>query len=690
MTRIVFDPLLPPAILVALALIGLVGALLRVRGAPLGAACRALATLAALGFLAGPTLRQAEAERLADSALFLIDRSDSMALGDRDAVAEAALGALTERLEGDGLEVVVRTLTGRAETALGAPLTDALGAVPRARLSAVFLLSDGQVTQAPDPSLLGDVPFHVLLAGDPERERDRRVRLVTEPRYGVVGERVEVTFRIEDQGPFEDEGALVPVTLSADGEAVLTEDVPANEDVTLRVPLSAPGETVVEITVPEVPGELTGANNRAAIRLNAVRDRLRVLLVSGEPHPGERVWRNILKSDPAVDLVHFTILRPMDKIVFAPERDLNLIAFPHRELFLDKLSEFDVVIFDRYTARGVLQSYAFERLARYVEDGGALLVASGPEFWGRSGLAAQRNLAPILPVLPEGPAVEGAFAPQISEVGARHPVTSGLPAEGWGRWLRVVPTAMRSGVSVLETPEGTPLLVLDRVGEGRVAMLNSDHFWLWARGFDGGGPHRELLRRLANWLMAEPSLEEEALRARADRGGAVRVERRTLEATPGAVAAEGPDGAVVEVPLTETAPGLFAGTVPVATDGLLRLRTETADGRTLYALAARGEARPPERDAVRTDPEPTRALVEASGGGRAVLGAQASLPDLRRVAAGRPAAGEGWLGLPRREASRVTSVAAAPLLPRWLWLLLALGGVVSAWWAEGRAGRGRR
>ena len=684
MTRIVFDPLLPPAVLAALALVGLAGVVLRVRSAPLGAACRGLVVLAALGFLAGPTLRQAEAERLSDAALVLVDRSDSMALGGRDVVAEAALSTLTERLEAEGLEVVVRTLTGRTETALAPLLTDALGAVPRARLSAVFLLSDGQVTQAPDPSLLGDVPFHVLLAGDPERERDRRVHLVTEPRYGVVGERVEVTFRVED------EDGLVPVTLSAGGEAVLTEEVPANEDVTLRVPLSAPGETVVEITVPEVPGELTTANNRAAIRLNAVRDRLRVLLVSGEPHPGERVWRNILKSDPAVDLVHFTILRPMDKIVFAPERDLNLIAFPHRELFLDKLSEFDVVIFDRYTARGVLQSYAFERLARYVEDGGALLVASGPEFWGRSGLAAQRNLAPILPVLPEGPAVEGAFAPQISEVGARHPVTSGLSAEGWGRWLRVVPTAMRSGVSVLETPDGTPLLVLDRVGEGRVAMLNSDHVWLWARGFDGGGPHRELLRRLANWLMAEPSLEEEALRARADTGGAVRVERRTLEAAPSAVAAEGPDGRVAEVPLTEAAPGLFTGTVPVAGDGLLRLRTQTADGRTLYALAARGEARPPERDAVRTDPEPTRALAEASGGGRAVLGPQVRLPSLRRVAAGRRSAGEDWLGLPRRDASRVTSIAASPLLPRWAWLLLTLGGVVAAWWAEGRVGRSRR
>ena len=37
------------------------------------------------------------------------------------------------------------------------------------------------------------------------------------------------------------------------------------------------------------------------------------------------------------------------------------------------------------------------------------------------------------------------------------------------------------------TGVGRPLLAVDRVGEGRVAQLMSDHIWLWARGFDGGG-----------------------------------------------------------------------------------------------------------------------------------------------------------------------------------------------------------
>src|SRR3546814_9941444 len=62
------------------------------------------------------------------------------------------------------------------------------------------------------------------------------------------------------------------------------------------------GQSVFEIAVSPGSRELTLENNRAVVAVSGVRDRLRVLLVSGEPHPGERTWRNLLKSDPSVDL----------------------------------------------------------------------------------------------------------------------------------------------------------------------------------------------------------------------------------------------------------------------------------------------------------------------------------------------------------------------------------------------------
>ena len=690
MNALAFDPLLPVPVLAVLGVLGALAALLRARAARLGAVARLLAALALVAFLAGPNLRRTEGERLPDVVLLLTDESESTRLGARSDLIAAAADRLTQRAEAAGLEVRAQTLPGTTRTALAPALTDGLGAVPRARLAGVVLLTDGQVEDVPDAGALGlAVPVHALLAGDPAAQRDRRVVLVTQPAYGVVGEAVEVTFRVDD----EDADRPIPVTLSVGGEPALTTAVDAGVDVTLRVPLETPGETILEILAPPVsaaePGaaELTLVNNRAAIRLRAVRDRLRVLLVSGEPHPGERVWRNILKSDPAVDLVHFTILRPQDKFTFADGDDLNLIAFPHEELFLDHLTEFDVVIFDRYTERGVLRAYEFERVARYVEGGGALLVASGPEFWGRGGLAAQRNLSPVLPALPTGPAAEGSFAPVRTPLGARHPVTAPLGEEAaWGRWLRFVPTAQRSGSSLLATPGGDPLLVLDRVGEGRVALFNSDHVWLWARGFDGGGPHRELLRRLAHWLMAEPALEEEQLSARLSADGTLTVTRRTLEEAPGPVEVERETGEREALTLTRTGEGSFEAQ-GAGGEGLLRLRARTADGRTLYALAALGEARAPETEEVLTTTAKVAPLAEATGGAVATLSSVADVPALRRVAPGRATrggSGAGWLGLPRRDAQVVSAVSQAPVLPRWAWLGLALLAVLLAWVTEGR------
>ena len=87
-----------------------------------------------------------------------------------------------------------------------------------------------------------------------------------------------------------------------------------------------------------------------------------------------------------------------------------------------------------------------------------------------------------------------------------------------------------------------PLMILDRVGDGRVAQIMSDHIWLWARGYEGGGPHAELLRRIAHWLMKEPELEENDLRANV-RGNMIEILRRSLEADSRAAEVTAPSGA---------------------------------------------------------------------------------------------------------------------------------------------------
>lgn len=683
MSALTFAPLVPWWLMVALGTAVVIGAAMRLRASPFGAVLRLLCGFAILGYLAGPALKTTDGEDLSDVALLLVDESVSMRMGGRDVVALDAANRLTSQIEARGVEVRRSVVDGTANTDLGDALTTALSDVPRARLSGIFVLTDGQLTDVPDPASLGlDVPIHAFLMGDPNDQIDRRVRIVRAPRYGVVGETATVSFEVVERGRADP----VPIIVSVGGEAVLSDVVVPNEEVELAVPLGAPGETVIELAVPSVPGELTARNNRVAIRVTAIRDRLRVLLVSGEPHAGERVWRNILKSDPAVDLVHFTILKPFEKDTVASDpRELNLIAFPHEELFLDKLPEFDVVIFDRYTYRGVLQPYEFERVAAYVQAGGAVLVAAGPELSGRDSLAGQRSLARILPIEPTGRAVQEAFLPALSEIGRRHPVTAGLDAEPWGRWLRYMPVDALRGEVVIEGPSGAPLLVLAREGEGRVAVLASDHVWLWSRGFDGGGPHRELLRRLVHWLMQEPMLEEEAVSGRVDPDGTLVITRRTLAAAPLPADIERPDGATVTAEFAPDGEGLFTATATADLPGLYRVRTTTSGGRALFAVAASGESMVRELDDVLTTDASIAPLSEATGGLIAVLAdASASLPSVRRVRANSAVSGSGWTGLVRRNAEAVTAVRSHPALPRWAWLMLSLGFAVTAWLAEGR------
>ena len=254
------------------------------------------------------------------------------------------------------------------------------------------------------------------------------------------------------------------------------------------------------------------------VSIDGVRDKLRVLLVSGEPHAGERTWRNLLKSDASVDLVHFTILRPPEKQDGTPINELSLIAFPTRELFQQKINEFHLIIFDRYARQGVLPIIYFDNIARYVRDGGAVLVAAGPDYASPTSLW-RTPLEQILPAEPSGRTDRNRrSAPQLTDPGKRHPVTRGLegadsdaaamePLVPPGRH-QAPPTAPASW----KARTSKPLLVLSREGEGRVGLLLSDHIWLWARGYEGGGPHLDLMRRLSHWLMKQPDLEEEALR----------------------------------------------------------------------------------------------------------------------------------------------------------------------------------
>ena len=691
---ITFAPLLPwPVIAGLAALAAAIFALClwrRARGALLRGAVFALGVLA----LANPVATREERQPLHDVALVVVDRSPSQRIGERPAQTEAALEGVrgaAANLEGLELREVEVAGDGRGGTRLFRELRQGLAEIDRERLAGVLVVSDGQVHDVPESleALGADAPIHLLLTGE-EGERDRRLAVDEVPNYGMVGEQQELVVRVDELpagrgGGGAAAGERVPVVVRQDGQVIHRLELAPGQAQPVPFRLERAGQTVLEIEAATSDDELTPLNNRAAFFVNGVRDRLRVLLVSGQPYPGLRVWRNLLKADPAVDLVHFTILRPPEKQDGTPIRELALIAFPSRELFEVKLNEFDLVIFDRYSRRGLLPMAYLDNVARYVEEGGALLEAAGPEF--AHPLSLYRTpLSRVLPARPSGAVLERGFAPELSELGRRHPVTAGLVPEeaadeeedpAWGRWFRQVDVEVGDAEVLMNGATERPLLVLDRVGEGRVAQLLSDHAWLWARGYEGGGPQSLLLRRLVHWLMKEPELEEEDLLAE-PRGDRIEVLRRTLDDDAAAtVTLNAPSGAVTTLELREAGPGVATGAIEAAEMGLYRISDGT---RTTYANVRPIGAE--ELADMRSTDEMMRPLVEASGGGVARL--SDGLPDLRPVAAGRATTGRNWLGLRLNDRYLVTGASQLPLLPALLALALLLASLTFAWYREGR------
>src|SRR5437868_7580651 len=560
---IAFTPLVPSLVLwLALAAITVIAALLLLRRAR-GAAVRVTALALILLALANPSFTREDREPLSSVATVVIDKSPSQNFGERTRETAEAQQALVDALKKiKGLEVRVAEV-GQAEgetdgTRLFGALSSALSDVPIDRVAGAFLITDGRVHDIPaNAAALGfQAPVHALITGRKD-ERDRRIAIIAAPRFGIVGQVQTITYRLDDQGV---SGERAKVTVRRDGETINERTVLSGQTVNVEINIKHAGPNIVEIEASPLENELTPVNNRAVVAIDGVRDKLRVLLVSGEPHSGERTWRNLLKSDASVDLVHFTILRPPEKQDGTPINELSLIAFPTRELFQQKINEFQLIIFDRYARQGVLPIIYFDNIARYVREGGAVLVATGPDYASPTSLW-RTPLDVILPAEPSGQMTERAFHARLSELGRRHPVTRGLEGAAsdpphWSRWFRLVDTRNPHGTAVMQGPDDKPLLLLAREGEGRVALLLSDHIWLWARGYEGGGPHLDLLRRLSHWLMKQPDLEEEALRL-AVRGKDLEGRRQTMADEVAQVTVTTPTGQSRTLTPDKSEPGVW-------------------------------------------------------------------------------------------------------------------------------------
>ena len=689
-----FEPLISwpllGLVLAPLLLLAFVGLWFRQRGAVF----RFAALLALTAALLNPVLFDEEREALKSVVAVVVDRSQSQDIGERTKQTDEALAGLQQRL-GRFKQFDVRVVEAgkseaaeeRTETRLFGALESAFRDVPPSRIGGAIMITDGEVHDAPGGTPDFNAPLHALITGN-DQEKDRRIRFENAPRFGLVGKPLEMTYRVIGTN---NEAGSVDVRVSVNGEQVSVERATIGQAMPLQVTIPGAGRNIVELAIDPEPDELTDTNNRAIALIDGIRENLRVLLVSGEPHAGERTWRNLLKSDASVDLVHFTILRPPEKQDGTPINELSLIAFPTRELFVEKIKDFDLIIFDRYQHRDVLPVLYYDYIAEYVEKGGALLIAAGPEYAGESSIA-RTPLMSALPAMPTGEVVEKAFYPRLTELGQRHPVTRGLDGSAtepphWSRWFRTIGVENPGGEAVMKGADNRPLLLLDRKGEGRVGMFLSDQGWLWARGFEGGGPHVQLYRRIAHWLMKEPELEEERLTADG-RGMMLEIRRQTMSDDPGPAQIITPSGKAMTVKLERAEPGVFLGSIETSEIGLYQV-----GNGDLKALAHVGPVNAPEFTDVVSTENRLRAPAEATGGSvrrlaqSSTLGNLAggvTLPSVVPVRSTGAAAGNDWIGLRTTDDSVLKAVSRVPLFGGFLGLGLLLLALGSMWYREGR------
>lgn len=668
MSDLAFSPLLPAAALAVMALVMAAGLLALAARAPRLLPGRTLLAVLVLLALCNPVQRRELRESQRDTVLLLVDRSGSMRLPDRRDAANTVAQAL-QRERGDiDLRVEPVGAADATGTQIAAAAARAIGEIPPDRLAATLIVTDGQIRDNPGIlAMPAGRPLHLLLAGDPDIT-DRRLIVAKAPPYAVVGKPARIRVLVDDG---KANASIVRLDWQIDGVPQPTLRVRARETVTFDVVPKRRGPLDVSIRAEPADSEATLVNNERLLHINAVREQLRVLLVSGAPYPGARVWRDTLKSDPAIDLVHFTILRLPTSFDPTPPEQMALIPFPVDELFGQELPSFDLIIFDRFGLSELLEDRYFNAIRQRVEAGGALLVVTGSEYVGSGGLAAT-PIARLLPAAAQATPRAGRFRPALTGDGRIHPVTAAFAADAdWGDWGERVVFNQRVGRALLEG-EGAPLLVLAGAGRGRVGLLASTDIWWWARDVAGTGPQTELLRRVAHWLMQEPDLEERQLDVSA-RGRRIGIGVRGLD-LPGTARVTDPGGRTGDVRLVRTSEGRVAAGLSVARDGIF---TVTA-GSMRRQVQAGSVA---EFDTVRPRAAPLDDVARRSGGG--VFRLADGLPAFRRVAPGDRTHGPGWAGLVRGRGA-LTGIDQQPLLPPLAWALTIAAAAGFSWWRERR------
>ncbi|MBB5073238.1 hypothetical protein HNQ69_000342 [Bartonella callosciuri] len=579
-----FQPFLPLSWILLLggvaSLFVIIGLVIRRQGSLL----RLLALGSLILALLNPMIIKEQREPLKSIVGIVIDHSKSQTFGTRINDSDEARTQLTNALahypQFESRFIDAGKLADNQyapSTNLFHALTQALSDVPPSRYAGTIFITDGQVHDIPYISDLHyKAPINALITGRTD-EFDRQIKIISPPRFALINKPQMLSILVEDKGhPQKPLPTQANITVSVNGQEVGHYSVTPGITFQTEITLPHAEKNIIQVTTDTHKDELSFENNRAIAIIEGIRENLRVLLISGAPYNGERTWRDLLKGDSNIDLVHFTILRPPNKADNTPLSQLSLVVFPTKKLFVEEIDNFDLIILDGYQHSAVLPLIYYDYIAQYVQKGGALLMVTGPEFTQQNSLA-KTPLISILPALPNGVIIQKPFRPQLTKEGKRHPVTRDLatpayPASQWGQWLRQVAIQnINNGIALMKGADEQPLLLLSHVDKGRIGMLLSDESWLWARGFEGGGPYAALYRRIAHWLMKEPELEEEKLSAISDHQR-LTIRRQTLKDHLEPAEITFPSGKKENITLTQEKEGVFTAALNTDEIGIFTIK----------------------------------------------------------------------------------------------------------------------
>ncbi|MGD9179848.1 MAG: glutamine amidotransferase [Desulfobacterales bacterium] len=499
-------------------------------------------------FALNPSVVTRKEHRISPAIAIIVDTSESMGQSDGDGKASrlgeakallaeggsSLIGSLSKKYElhvyglADSLRPLEFGDVARLQAAGSkGDVSEALKAIGDKNAVAV-LLSDGNLKWNENPAQL--LPTVTVPFGKPETYQDILIKAVSAPPLAFRDRDVTIDVTVKNYGYT---GLTLPVLLKDTGRLlsaknIRVQDNPGESTVSLAFVPSEVGQKNLSISIPQQVGESIVDNNHVNLSIKVVRDKTRILMVSGNPSMNYRFMRTALKSDPSIDLLSFVILRTPSDILNVRSYEQSLIPFPVKTLFLTELTNFDLLIFDNFNYSLYLRPEHLESIRNFVEGGGSFAMVGGPNLFdeGKYGLSPIGDILPVRFLESEFYRREAPIRIRLSPAGTQHPILrlSGEYREGDSDpdlpWREMSPLdgfnpmeAKRSATVLLETAEGIPwpILTVAEKGKGRVLALTTDYAWKWYMGMVASGKGNQLylmlVHRMVRWLTKDPSLD---------------------------------------------------------------------------------------------------------------------------------------------------------------------------------------